>query len=82
MTQLHEEVAELRRLNTKLAEHLVTKLIELRNQCDKATCPNIKTKEDYIPGSYLDRGYTSYYRECSLCHFHEHLRTVSDGSYG
>ena len=82
MTQLHDEVIELRRLYEKLGEHLACKLIVLYKTCDKATCQYIKEVEDYIPGTYLDRGYTSYDRCCSVCKYFEHIKTISDGSYG
>lgn len=35
-----------------------------------ASCPHeeMEDRSDYTPGDYYDKGFTTYYRQCKVCH--------------
>jgi hypothetical protein len=49
----------------------------------RAECPHthMMAKGDHIPGGYLDKGYSHYWDECSVCGYKDNERRV-EGHYG
>jgi uncharacterized coiled-coil DUF342 family protein len=54
---------------------------QLRESCPD-DCENCQVKQDYTPGGYLDKGYTTKYRECKVCEKYKEIKRVSTGNYG
>lgn len=76
--ELHRAIEALEKQRNKLSDQIAAKRTKLEKIC---THPSIKNEEEYIEGSYYDRGYWVKRKVCKICGT-ELSKETKSGGYG
>jgi len=72
-----ENLREMRRLQTLLADEIEKNRLELKKECDHK-CGYVKNRITHYPGTYYDKGMDVHYEYCDMCGYSKELKQVYD----
>jgi hypothetical protein len=72
-----ENLREMRRLQTLLADEIERNRLKLIKECDHK-CGHLKNRIAYYGGTYYDKGMNVLYEYCDVCDYSKELKQVYD----
>lgn len=78
---LRDKIAQAEELLQEPRDKLRSLRMQLEKYCPD-TCDNMYVEEIYVPGTYLDSSYTTYYHKCPVCGKSREMRTEHHGTHG